>query len=175
MGCMKTEHDNTTDIGVCQGCLTDAEAEVTKLKLQLSEATRKGEELCGAYGNLLLAVRRILSEIDRVGSPALGTVEKLRAEVDYAQKKDNPDCLCGHPWSSHPGPGMSVKCGGDGCICTMFDCAEKPKSEGNPWTPNQDYPGKPVIEKRVDEKPQCTECLQRSDDVQLYCHNCFMT
>ena len=37
MGCMKTEHDNTTDIGVCQGCLTDAEAEVTKLKLQIEE------------------------------------------------------------------------------------------------------------------------------------------
>lgn len=42
MGCMKTEHDNTTDIGVCQGCLTDAEAEVTKLKLQNDEI-REGE------------------------------------------------------------------------------------------------------------------------------------
>lgn len=51
----------------------------------------------------------------------------------------------------------------------LCDLCSKPEVEGH--APSCIL----YTEKRVDEKPQCTECLQRSDDVRLYCHDCFMT
>ena len=48
MGCVKPEHDNTTDIGVCQGCLTDAEAERDRYKAALEKIAGRCECIDGS-------------------------------------------------------------------------------------------------------------------------------
>ena len=78
---MKTEHDNTTDIGVCQGCLTDAEAEVTKLKLQNDEARKALETICVAASSRPEAILMSIFSVAQRGLKHLS--EKRNCEHDW--------------------------------------------------------------------------------------------
>lgn len=136
--------------------------------LQVRDLTQKLEEE-GLRNRDLIRENAALSEgIDTLTSKLETAIRWLRRLEKQYPGCLNPDAIdahlegaenrvgeerCREPWEGHGEPFICGK---------LLPCpihTDKPKGDagGNPWAPNNDYPGKPIVEKQVEE-PRYWNC-----------------